>query len=85
MADYFFLQPELFTPLAHVVPLGPCATPMPFMVLASPPRDVRVVVTPLAFFWETAAFPVLGLYAALAGLAVVAWQLDSLNVRSGEN
>jgi len=46
-AEYYCLvQPALFTPFAHVLPLGPVATPMPFLVLASPPRAVLVVVTP---------------------------------------
>jgi len=33
----YFLQPWWFSPLAHVAPLGPWATPIPFLVLALPP------------------------------------------------
>jgi hypothetical protein len=48
---------------AHVVPPGPCATPTPFFVFASPPFEVFVVVTPFEFVCAAAAFPVLELTA----------------------
>jgi hypothetical protein len=37
---YYFVQPCWFAPLAQVVPLGPWATPFPFLVWALPPLPV---------------------------------------------
>ena len=40
------LQPSLFAVFMHVFPLGLLYTPLPFLVLASPPLFVVVVATP---------------------------------------
>src|SRR5271165_2458794 len=55
----YFLHSCSYLPLAQVVPPGPCATPIPFLVLALPPLVVWVVVTPFELVWATAALPVL--------------------------
>jgi hypothetical protein len=55
------VQPELYAPLAHVVPFGPVATPLPFFVLLLPPPVVWVVVTPFEFLFAVAPLPVFGL------------------------
>src|SRR5271169_2795739 len=54
-AHPYFLHPCSYLPLAQVVPPGPCATPIPFLVLALPPLVVWVVVTPFELVWVTAA------------------------------
>ena len=38
--DNYFVQPASYFPLAQVLPLGPWATPVPFLVLALPPLAV---------------------------------------------
>jgi hypothetical protein len=53
------VKPELLAPLSQVVPLGPVATPLPFLLL--PPPVVWVVVTPFEFLSAVAPFPVFGL------------------------
>src|SRR5271165_78445 len=63
-AHPYFLHPCWYLPLTQVVPPGPWATPMPFLVLALPPFVVWVVVTPFEFVWATAALPVCWLTAA---------------------
>jgi hypothetical protein len=55
------VQAELYAPLAQVVPLGPVATPFPFLVLDLPPPVVWVVVTPFEFLFAVAPLPVFGL------------------------
>jgi hypothetical protein len=37
---YYFVQPSSYLPLAQVLPLGPWATPIPFLLLALPPLVV---------------------------------------------
>ncbi len=61
---FYFLHPCSYLPLAQVVPPGPCATPIPFFVLALPPLVVWVVVTPFELVWAPAALPVPELTAA---------------------
>jgi len=40
LSSYYFVQPASYLPLAQVLPLGPWATPLPFLVLALPPLAV---------------------------------------------